>query len=895
MNVKNRTLLLVSLIIVFLTGFYLYEGISHYNNELDLSILEQEKLIDSVTDDIREYSFDHYLYKITYFLKHNPQAIEAFAARDKDKLYEICAPVLGELRAENRFFHAMDFNLPDGTVFLRVQKPDLFGDNLLESREIVAYVHDKRKQASGFDVGKHGALFWVAEPIFYNNEYIGLVEFGIEAKQLEYALTKSLNSDVTSVLKTKEWQKAELIKEGFQDLGNFVLMTHGNTLFDQVSHQLNLAFPRDQLVQVGGRSYILHSCAKLNDFKGDGIGRTILFQDVTDQIGKKHKFVIHAVFLSSILLILSLGILYYSFTLLVGRLEKSTDEVRDAKEELQAAHDELEQKVDERTAELAQTNEALKEEIKVRRSAEIKLHDQGEFLEGIIESLAHPFYVIDAASCVIVMANKAACDLFGCKEFQGMTCYGLTHKAKERCSGQDHPCPLERIKKEKKPVTVEHVHDDKDGVEHVFEIHAYPIFDRYGNVSQVIEYNIEVTDRKKAEVEQDKLRAQLLASQKMEAVGILAGGVAHDFNNILTTVLGYSQIMVLKLDEQDPMREMAEEIYGAAERAAALTRQLLAFSSKQDMEMRVSSLSAIVENLSRMLGRLIGENIEMHFSYADKIGNIKADIGQVEQVLMNLVINARDAMPNGGKLNIETREVHLDEKYAASHAKVKPGLYAMLSVEDSGEGMPREVQEKIFEPFFTTKSRDRGTGLGLATVYGIVMQHEGHIYVYSEPDQGTTFKIYFPVVSESLEKETGIKEVESLPQGSERIMVVDDESAIRRLIRDTLEPLGYSIIEAGSGEDALALFARTKEKVDLVISDLVMPGINGQQLIEKVVKEYPEAKSILMSGYTDDIIFQQGELNHDINFIGKPLLPITLAKRIREVLDGAKIPVQADS
>lgn len=878
----------MSLIIVFLTGFYLYDGIARFNQEIDHAILDQEQLVDSVTDDIKEYAFGQYRHRIHRFLIHHKGAVEAFARGDRDALFALCAPVLEEFRLENKYFHAMDFNLPDGTVFLRVQKPEVYGDNIAASREIVAQVHKSRKQASGFDVGKHGAIYWVAEPIYYDGQYIGLVEFGIEAKQLEKALEKTLNREVASVLKADKWKKAELIKEGFQDLGDLVLMTHGNTLFDQVAGEVDLNSIEDQKVILGGRDHVLHTCTFLSDYRGDRIGRVLLFQDISQQVQKKRKFVLNALLVGLLLLALSFAILFYSFGLLIGRLEQSAEETKAAKEELQEAHDALETRVEERTVELTQTNKVLKAEIRERRNAVSKLHEQGEFLESIIESLTHPFYVIDAASYVVVMANKAACKLLGGESFQGLTCHALTHNEDRPCSGEHHPCPLERVKKEKKPVVVEHVHFDREGNERVYEIYAYPIFDKFDNVSQIVEYTIEVTSRRQAEEEHDKLRAQLLASQKMEAVGILAGGVAHDFNNILTTVLGYSQIMALKLREEDPMRDMAEEIYDAAERASGLTRQLLAFSRKQVMEMKVADLNAIVGNLSKMLGRLIGEDVQLDFSLAEAIGSIKVDVGQVEQVLMNLVINARDAMPGGGNLRVETREVVLDEQYAASHAEVTPGRYAMLSVTDDGEGMTREVQEKIFEPFFTTKAREKGTGLGLATVYGIVKQHDGHIYVYSEPERGTTFKIYFPVVSDELEEQAEPREVKTMPQGEESILVVDDDSAIRRLIRDTLEPLGYTIFEAGSGEEALALFEQEQEQIDLVLSDLVMPGMNGQELVQKLNQGRPGLKNILMSGYTDNIIVQQGVLQPDTNFIGKPLLPIALANKIREVLDSEK-------
>jgi signal transduction histidine kinase/ActR/RegA family two-component response regulator len=886
LKVKNRALLLVTLIIVVLSGFYLYEGIRDHNSLVESAIRDQENLIDNISGDILRFSFHPYLYKIDHFVKDNPEIRQAFADRDRERLFELCLPELAEFREENQFFHAMDFNLPDGTVFLRVQNPELFGDNIAGSREIVADVHANREQRSGFDIGKHGAIYWVSQPVFQNDAYLGAVEFGIEVKQLEKALGHSLKSDVTSVLKTEEWQKAELIHQGFQDFGDYVLMTRGDTLFDQVSAEVDFSVDSDQQIVLDGRKHILHSAAFLSDYRGKVIGRLILFLDISSRVQEKQKFVVQSLLVSSLLIVLSFMILYYSFGTFIGRLEQYAQETSEAREQLEKARNMLEERVEERTVELTRTNKVLKEEIRERRKMERKLGEQGKFLENILESLTHPFYVIDTASYVVVMANRAACELLGEESYQGRTCYSMTHNSEHPCSGVEHPCPLKDVKKKKKPAMVEHVHSDHDGNEHVYEIYAYPIFDKFGNVSQVVEYNVEITGKKKAEEEQEKLKEQLVVSQKMEAVGILAGGVAHDFNNILTTVLGYSQIMVLKLDEQDPMREMAEEIYDAAERAAGLTRQLLAFSRKQVMEMKVTSLNEIVGNISKMLGRLIREDISMHISVGESIGRVRVDVGQVEQVIMNLVINARDAMPEGGELSVETGLITLDEKYTATHTGVKPGTYAVMTVTDTGEGMTREVQEKIFEPFFTTKKLGKGTGLGLATVYGIVKQHEGHIYVYSEPGRGTTFKIYFPVVSGAVDEMRPARELKTMPRGTETIMVVDDDAAIRRLVRDALEPLGYDIIEAGSGEDALALFSRTEDRISLVLSDLVMAGINGQEMIEILTQDHPEVKTILMSGYTDNIIVQHGVLKPGVIFLNKPILPVALANKIREVLDG---------
>jgi signal transduction histidine kinase/CheY-like chemotaxis protein len=380
------------------------------------------------------------------------------------------------------------------------------------------------------------------------------------------------------------------------------------------------------------------------------------------------------------------------------------------------------------------------------------------------------------------------------------------------------------------------------------------------------------------------LETQLRQNQKMEAVGVLAGGVAHDFNNILTTILGYGEIAISRLPEGDPVRAMVEDIYHAGERAAGLTRQLLAFSRKQVMEMKVANLNSIVNDMGKMLGRLIGEDVNMEIITTDSIGNIKADVGQIEQILMNLIVNARDAMPCGGNLTIETGEIFLDEMYVQQHKGVEVGTYTVLTVTDTGEGMSQEVQAEIFEPFFTTKEMGKGTGLGLSTVYGIVKQHHGHIFVYSEPGQGTTFKIYFPVVGEPLEKRE-FTTVSAMPHGTETILVVDDDSSIRKLILDTLEPLGYTILVAACGDEALKFCRSSKENIDLLLSDIIMPGMNGRELSEIARNECPEIKTVLMSGYTDNVIAERDGLDQSITFINKPLLPVSLAGKIRSVLD----------
>ena len=553
-------------------------------------------------------------------------------------------------------------------------------------------------------------------------------------------------------------------------------------------------------------------------------------------------------------------------------LQKENRERIHAEKELQRAHDELEKRIEERTAELHDINAYLENEIVERRIAEAEIVKQNELVQNTIESLSHPFYVIDAENYVIKMANSAA--NFG-ELTEASTCFKLTHEKDRPCDCKDHPCTIREIKQKLRPVMLQHVHYT-DGEARIFEVHGYPIFDKQGNVKQVIEYSIDVTESK-------KLEEQLHQSQKMESIGRLAGGVAHDFNNILTAIIGFSELAQQKLPQEHPVMRDLKIVREAGEKAAILVRKLLAFSRKQILEMKVVNLDELIDDILKLLGRIIGEDIKIEVNTGNDIERIKADPSQIEQILMNLVINARDAMPEGGRISIETSSIVLDEDYTKDHDGVKPGAYVMLAITDSGKGMSRKVQEKIFEPFFTTKGTG-GTGLGLSTVYGIVRQHKGHIFVYSEEGLGTTFKIYFPATEESTGKNK-IKFQAAVSKGSENLLIVDDDTSVRNLIVDTLKPLGYAVTDSCSAEEVLGLLANSDSSFELLLTDMVMPGMNGRELAQKVKEIYPRIKVIFMSGYTSDMIASQGVLQPGEAFIQKPLSPMSLAGRIRELLD----------
>jgi len=424
-----------------------------------------------------------------------------------------------------------------------------------------------------------------------------------------------------------------------------------------------------------------------------------------------------------------------------------------------------------------------------------------------------------------------------------------------------------------------------DGRVRSLQANAIVIRDADGKALRMIGINSDITDRNNAEVEKEKLQSQLQQAMKMEAVGRLAGGIAHDFNNLLTAIIGNVSLAMMKLSPSDPSAGMLGEAKKASERAARLTQQLLAFSRKQIIEPKILDLNDLIAGLKTMLARLIGENIELRAIPGVDLGLVKVDPGQIEQILMNLAVNARDAMPDGGKLIIETSNADLDAGYCARHPDASPGRFVMLAVTDTGHGMSDEIRKHIFEPFFTTKPKGSGTGLGLSTIYGAVRQSGGSIEVSSEEGKETKFKIFLPRIEGEVPKPEMDNGPMDLPEGYETVLVVEDEETVRGLCVKLLERLGYTVLQASNGDEAIALAREHVKRIDLLLTDVVMPGMNGRELAERLVVLHPETKVLFTSGYTDDAIVHHGVLDEGVAFIGKPYTLSELANKIREVLD----------
>jgi PAS domain S-box-containing protein len=523
------------------------------------------------------------------------------------------------------------------------------------------------------------------------------------------------------------------------------------------------------------------------------------------------------------------------------------------------------------------------EERTERKRAEEALRDNLALYTTLMENLQMGVLVEDD-SRRILNANKTFCELFGIADPQSLidtNCAQTLDVAKALFVNQQEFIQRieERIRNGRTVIAEETVMTNG----HILERDYVPILmgkERFGHLWL---YH-DMTERK-------TLEEQFRQSQKMDAIGRLAGGIAHDFNNLLTVIIGFSNLLLLRLEDENDARKEVEEIEKAARRAASLTTQLLTFSRKQVLQVEVLDLNAVILDMDKMLRRIIGEDIELLTSLAPDLGQVKADPGQIEQIIMNLAVNARDAMPQGGRLRITTTTVELDEGYTLSHAEVQPGCYVLLTVSDTGLGMDKQTQLRIFEPFFTTKDQGKGTGLGLSTVYGIIKQSNGHIWVYSEPGYGTTFKIYLPCFEQSATRaDAALGDHPSLRERSETILLVEDEEALRNLVSQVLTLQGYRVIIAHDGNQAIELGEQYKGTIHLMITDVIMPHMDGVELAKRMLALRPEMKVLFMTGYTSDIIIHYGMVEKEIALLQKPFSPDVLTQKVCEILDMSKQP-----
>lgn len=585
------------------------------------------------------------------------------------------------------------------------------------------------------------------------------------------------------------------------------------------------------------------------------------------------------------------GWVIFEVTFLIISIRKSLREtlaiaVRQAK--LENINETIEQTVTERTAELTR-------EVADRRQAEDNLkHSEAQLAKA--QSIARlGSWEWDVLQNKVTWSDET-------KRLYGFTEQDMGANM-DRCLERVHPedravvqLALSEAVRTGGPYVCDHRALLPDGTIRMMHGIGEVILDEKGKGVRIIGTTQDITEAERAEEALRRSEEQLRQSQKMEAVGRLAGGVAHDFNNLLTVINCYSAMSLKQMENNHPLRKHLEEIRAAAERAASLTGQLLAFSRKQVLQPRIVNLNNVVSGMEKMLHRLIGEDIELCTLFEPELGHVKADPGQLEQVILNLAVNARDAMPRGGKLTIQTANVALDQKTRFRNRDLNVGEYVMLAITDTGVGMTGETKAHLFEPFFTTKGLGRGTGLGLATCYGIICQSDGDIRVYSELNCGTTFKIYLPLVDAPVSSNGSGADSDALPSGTESVLIVEDEAAVRRLAASVLRTSGYRVQEARDAIEAYALI-QANQPFDLVVTDVIMPKMSGKELYDQIKAIAPRIKVLFMSGYTDDALAHHGVLGPELSFLEKPFSPSQLARKVREVLDkpGVRAKVALES
>jgi len=544
---------------------------------------------------------------------------------------------------------------------------------------------------------------------------------------------------------------------------------------------------------------------------------------------------------------------------------------------LHEAQDELEQRVAERTAQLQAANEAIQNELAERKQVEMALRESELRFRQLAEHIHVAFWLLEPRTPRLLYISPAYEAIW---QRSCASLYAQPASYLEAVHPDDYERVVSALERQRQGAATDEEYRilRPDGSVRWISERSFPVTDTSGKVERIARVAQEITDRK-------RLEAQLLQAQKLEAIGRLAGGIAHDFNNLLTAIGGYTELLSLSLPDDSALRSDLEEIQRAVQRATNLTSQLLAFARKQIIEPRILNLNDLIVEMDKLLRRVIGEDIELVTRPAPDLGQVKVDPGQIEQLLVNLAVNARDAMPEGGKLTIETHNVFLNAASGSGHGGEQEA-YVLLAVSDTGVGMDAEVKAHAFEPFFTTKEQGKGTGLGLATCYGIAKQHGGNITVYSEVGQGTTFNIYLPQAEGPASPLPSV-ESQTLAGGNEVVLLVEDEAAVRALAARVLREHGYTVLEASDGAEAVRVAAiRAPEAIDLLVTDVVMPQLGGKAVANQISSLYSELKVLFISGYTDTAIVHHGRLDEGVAFLHKPFTPADLIRKVREVLDG---------
>ncbi|MFZ5758077.1 MAG: response regulator [Thermodesulfobacteriota bacterium] len=851
MSEKNRAIGIVAVVMGILSLFFIVFGIRLHNQTIDVFIAEAQEEIDTLLVSQHDFGLDPYEERIKNLLLTGTDIVGSFAGRDREQLDAAARPRFAALQRENGAFRIMQFILADGTCFLRLHDPERCGDNLKEKRPMIAAACAAPTLLTGYETDTDGTAYRIVYPVWVDHDCIGFLEFGIDICVIAQALEKKTGSAIAVFLFSDQLrEKRHCRTESCAFPGDRMIISNPH-LFAEFPPDFD--FSQDgRRVGVGDREYIVHSHPQFADFAGRPIGGIIALQDITTAVGQKEAFVVRAVLISSLLLGLALAVLYACFGSLSYKLHQSRRE-------------------------LGGMVQTLSDEIAAREERFASVQRSWEKTFDAISDIV----TLQDAEMRILHINRAGCREFGAspEELRGKLCYELFCHGDVPCEG----CPIIHAWHNQVPYTAEIRHDQ---LQKIFLVTATPISDDNGRIERVVHFAKDITAFKDME-------RQLHQARKMESIGRLAGGVAHDFNNILSAIIGNAELCLLKIADGRDVAEEIKIILKAGKKATRLVKQLLAFSRKQISKPVVLDLNRVVQDTWEMLHRLLGEHIESVFAPAENLWPVLADPTQIEQVIVNLAVNARDAMPSGGRLQVATANIVIEETRVEGSVTMAPGEYVMLTVADTGIGMSEEIREHIFEPFFTTKGESSGTGLGLATVYGIVTQNNGTVFVRSALGSGTTFEIFFPR-SAAQNVHAIMVDQDVRPRfpasagGTETILLVEDDPMVRQMATESLRRLGYQIIEARDGMEAMTVMAGREGQVDLLLTDIILPGMNGIDLAEAIAARWPAIRVLYMSGHIDNSDVKRCAAANRENFLAKPVYPAVLARAVCQVLDEAQ-------